>query len=141
TSDGDDVALHGLWSRRQSTKFNGVSYIVQRGAEAIYTDEGKAEVAALVAFYMENAKLIREGLVKAGITTYGGEHAPYVWVKAPEGTTSWDLFDRLLNEAHVVGTPGAGFGSCGEGYFRLSAFNSRENVETAIERVTAGVAV
>ncbi|MEO0964478.1 MAG: LL-diaminopimelate aminotransferase [Planctomycetota bacterium] len=141
TPGGDEVALHGLWSRRQSTKFNGVSYIVQRGAESIYSDEGKAEVAALVAFYMDNAKLIREGLAKAGITTYGGEHAPYVWVKAPEGTTSWGLFDRLLYEAHVVGTPGAGFGSCGEGYFRLSAFNSRANVETAIERVTAGVAV
>jgi len=140
-SDGSEVALHGLWNRRQSTKFNGVSYIVQRGAEAVYSEDGRMQVGELVAFYMENARLIREGMAAAGIEAFGGEHAPYVWLKAPQGTTSWELFDRLLQGAHVVGTPGAGFGSCGEGYFRLSAFNSRENVNEAIERVAAGVAV
>jgi LL-diaminopimelate aminotransferase len=140
-SDGAAVELHGLWARRQSTKYNGVPYIVQRGAEAVYSEDGRAQVTRLVDFYMQNAKLLREGMAAAGITAYGGEHAPYVWLKTPEGTTSWELFDRLLQTAHVVGTPGAGFGACGEGYFRLSAFNSRENVIEAIERVAAGVAV
>ena len=137
-SDGSDVELHGLWNRRQSTKFNGVSYIVQRGAEAVYSDEGKAQVRELVSFYMENARLIRESLTAAGLEVFGGENAPYVWIKTPAGVDSWGLFDKLLNDAHVVGTPGSGFGPSGEGYFRISAFNSQENVEDAIERIRNG---
>ncbi|MEO1235345.1 MAG: LL-diaminopimelate aminotransferase [Planctomycetota bacterium] len=140
-ADGEDVEFHGLWNRRQSTKFNGVSYIVQRGAEAVYSDDGKQQVDELTAFYMENARLVREGLSAAGMTVYGGVNAPYVWVKTPDGVTSWAFFDQLLNEAHVVGTPGSGFGAAGEGYFRLSAFNSRENVERALERIGANLVV
>ena len=134
-ADGNNVELHGLWNRRQSTKFNGVSYIVQRGAEAAYSEEGRAQVAELIAFYLENARLIREGLSAAGMEVHGGVNAPYVWIKTPGGATSWDFFDRLLNECHVVGTPGSGFGAAGEGYFRISAFNSRENVEEALTRI------
>lgn len=135
TPDGDDTAIHPLWNRRHCTKFNGVSYIVQRGAEAIYSDEGKQQVNQLIDFYMTNAKLLREGLQAAGMKVYGGENAPYVWLQTPDGVSSWDFFDQLLNKAHVVGTPGSGFGASGEGYFRLSAFNSRENVEDALKRV------
>ncbi|MFB8791343.1 MAG: LL-diaminopimelate aminotransferase [Potamolinea sp.] len=134
--DGSDVELWKLWNRRQSTKFNGVSYIVQRGAEAVYSEEGKAQIKALVNFYMENAKIIREQLTAAGLSVYGGENAPYVWVKTPNGLSSWDFFDKLLNTTNVVGTPGSGFGAAGEGYFRISAFNSRENVEEAMKRIT-----
>ena len=134
-ADGSDVELWGLWNRRQSTKFNGVSYIVQRGAEAVYSPEGKAEISELVSFYLENAKIIREELTKAGLTVYGGVNAPYVWVKTPEGVTSWDFFDKLLYNVNIVGTPGSGFGAAGEGYFRLSAFNSRENVIEAMKRI------
>ena len=134
-ADGSDVELWGLWNRRQSTKFNGVSYIVQRGAEAIYSDEGKAQISELVSFYLENAKIIREELTKAGLTVYGGINAPYVWVKTPEGISSWDFFDKLLYNVNIVGTPGSGFGAAGEGYFRLSAFNSRENVLEAMKRI------
>lgn len=134
--DGSDVELWKLWNRRQSTKFNGVSYIVQRGAEAVYSEEGKAQIKALVNFYMENAKIIREQLTAAGLLVYGGENAPYVWVKTPNGLSSWDFFDKLLNTTNVVGTPGSGFGAAGEGYFRISAFNSRENVEEAMKRIT-----
>ena len=141
TSTGEPVELHKLWNRRQSTKFNGVSYVVQRGAAAVYTDAGKEEVAELAEFYMQNARLIREGLTDEGLDVYGGEHAPYVWLKTPGGLSSWDFFDRLLNEAHVVGTPGSGFGASGEGYFRLSAFNSRENVVTALERIATNLDV
>ncbi|HIK36516.1 MAG: LL-diaminopimelate aminotransferase [Geminocystis sp.] len=137
TRDGQQVDLWQLWHRRQSTKFNGVSYIVQRGAEAVYTDEGKAQVAALVKFYMENARIIREELTRAGLKVYGGVNAPYVWVKTPEGLSSWEFFDKLLHSVHVVGTPGAGFGAAGEGYLRLSAFNSRENVIEAMNRITS----
>ena len=133
-ANGEDVTIHSLWNRRQSTKFNGVSYPVQRGAAAIYTDEGAAQVRTLVDFYMENARLLREGLTKQGVTVYGGVNAPYVWLKTPGEATSWDFFDTLLEKCHLVGTPGSGFGAAGEGYFRLSAFNSRENVETAVER-------
>jgi len=140
-ASGKDVEMHGLWNRRQSTKFNGVSYIVQRGAEAVYSDEGKAQIAELIAFYMENARLVREALTAAGMEVFGGTNAPYVWVKTPEGVSSWDFFDQLLNEAHVVGTPGSGFGAAGEGYFRISAFNSRENVEEAMRRIGAKLAV
>ena len=133
--NGDKVELWGLWNRRQCTKFNGVSYIVQRGAEAVYSAEGQAQVKALVSFYMDNAAIIRRELSAAGLTVYGGEQAPYVWVKTPEGLDSWGFFDHLLNRAHVVGTPGSGFGAAGEGYFRLSAFNSRANVEEAMHRI------
>lgn len=134
--DGSEVQLWQLWNRRQSTKFNGVSYIVQRGAEAVYSEEGKAQIKGLIDFYMENAKIIREQLTAAGIQVYGGVNAPYVWVKTPHGLSSWDFFDKLLHTVNVVGTPGAGFGAAGEGYFRISAFNSRENVNEAMRRIT-----
>jgi LL-diaminopimelate aminotransferase len=129
------VELWGLWNRRQSTKFNGVSYIVQRGAEAVYSLEGQAQVQALVNFYMANAAIIRRELTAAGLKVHGGEQAPYVWIETPSGLDSWGFFDRLLSETHVVGTPGSGFGAAGEGYFRISAFNSRANVEEAMDRV------
>lgn len=135
-ADGSDVELWKLWNRRQSTKFNGVSYIVQRGAEAVYSPEGQAQTKALISFYMENARIIREQLTAAGIAVYGGTNAPYVWVKTPNGLSSWDFFDKLLHTCNVVGTPGSGFGAAGEGYFRISAFNSRENVEEAMRRIT-----
>lgn len=135
-ADGSDVELWKLWNRRQSTKFNGVSYIVQRGAEAVYSSEGQAQTKALVNFYMENAKIIREQLTAAGLHVYGGTNAPYVWVQTPNGLSSWDFFDKLLNTCNVVGTPGSGFGAAGEGYFRISAFNSRENVNEAMKRIT-----
>jgi LL-diaminopimelate aminotransferase len=134
--DGSNVELWKLWNRRQSTKFNGVSYIVQRGAEAVYSPEGQAQTKALISFYMENARIIREQLTAAGIQVYGGENAPYVWVKTPNSLSSWDFFDKLLNTCNVVGTPGSGFGAAGEGYFRISAFNSRDNVEEAMRRIT-----
>ena len=136
-ADGSAVELWKLWNRRQSTKFNGVSYIVQRGAEAVYSEAGQAQVKALVSFYLENARMIREKLTAAGLAVYGGVNAPYVWVKTPDGVSSWDFFDQLLREANVVGTPGSGFGAAGEGYFRISAFNSRENVEEAMRRIAA----
>lgn len=135
-ADGSDVELWKLWNRRQSTKFNGVSYIVQRGAEAVYSEAGQAQTKALVSFYLENAKIIREQLTAAGFAVYGGVNAPYVWVKAPNNLSSWDFFDKLLQNCNVVGTPGSGFGAAGEGYFRISAFNSRENVEEAMKRIT-----
>jgi LL-diaminopimelate aminotransferase len=135
-ADGSDVELWKLWNRRQSTKFNGVSYIVQRGAQAVYSEEGQAQIKALVSFYLENAKIIRDQLTAAGIAVYGGMNAPYVWVKTPNGLSSWDFFDKLLQTCNVVGTPGSGFGAAGEGYFRISAFNSRENVEEAMKRIT-----
>ena len=135
TDDGSEVELWGLWNRRQSTKFNGVSYIIQRGAEAVYSDAGKQEVKALVSFYMENAAIIRGELSAAGIEVHGGQHAPYVWLKTPSGMDSWSFFDHLLQKANVVGTPGSGFGAAGEGYFRLSAFNSRSNVDEAMARI------
>jgi LL-diaminopimelate aminotransferase len=135
-ADGSDIEVWKLWNRRQSTKFNGVSYIVQRGAEAVYSEEGQAQINALVSFYLENAKIIREKLTAAGLAVYGGVNAPYVWVQTPNGLSSWDFFDKLLNTANVVGTPGSGFGAAGEGYFRISAFNSRENVEEAMQRIT-----
>jgi LL-diaminopimelate aminotransferase len=138
SAEGESAELWALWNRRQSTKFNGVSYVVQRGAEAVYSAEGQAQVKALVAFYMENAAIIRRELSAAGLQVYGGEQAPYVWLKTPEGVDSWGFFDQLLNEAHVVGTPGSGFGAAGEGYFRLSAFNSRANVEEAMARIAQG---
>ena len=134
TRDGREVAIHPLWNRRHCTKFNGVSYPVQRGAAAIYSPEGKQQVRETIAFYLANARLVREALTKLGIKVYGGVNAPYVWLKTPGKLSSWDFFDRLLQEAHLVGTPGSGFGACGEGYFRLSAFNSRANIEEAGKR-------
>ncbi|MDE5081608.1 MAG: LL-diaminopimelate aminotransferase [Trichodesmium sp. St18_bin1] len=135
-ADGSDVELWRLWNRRHSTKFNGVSYIVQRGAEAVYSEEGKAQVKRLIEFYLENAKIICSQLQEAGLTVYGGVNAPYVWVQTPAGLSSWDFFDKLLHNCNVVGTPGSGFGAAGEGYFRISAFNSRENVNEAMKRIT-----
>jgi LL-diaminopimelate aminotransferase len=135
TTSGSEADIHKLWHRRQSTKFNSVSYIVQRGAEAVYTQAGNQQVRELVSFYLTNAKLIREGLSRAGYTVHGGVHAPYIWLQTPRGISSWDFFDQLLSRSHIVGTPGSGFGKSGEGYFRLSAFNSRDNVEEAIARI------
>jgi LL-diaminopimelate aminotransferase len=136
-ADGSNVELWKLWNRRQSTKFNGVSYIIQRGAEAVYSDAGQAQIKALVNFYLDNAKIIREELTNAGLNVYGGINAPYVWVQTPHGLSSWEFFDKLLETVNVVGTPGSGFGAAGEGYFRISAFNSRVNVEEAMKRITA----
>jgi LL-diaminopimelate aminotransferase len=137
TAAGDKVPLNGLWNRRHCTKFNGVSYPVQRAAAAVYTPEGRQQTRKIVSFYMENAVRIREGLADSGFEVFGGVDAPYIWFRTPTGTTSWDFFDQLLTQAEVVGTPGSGFGPSGEGYFRLSAFNSRENVEEALRRISA----
>ncbi|MBI3786054.1 MAG: LL-diaminopimelate aminotransferase [Deltaproteobacteria bacterium] len=134
TASGQRQAIHPLWNRRQTTKFNGVSYIVQRGAAAVYSVDGQKQVRQLIDFYLTNARRLREGLGKLGLQIYGGVNAPYVWLKTPNKTPSWDFFDQLLQRAHLVGTPGSGFGAAGEGYFRLSAFNSRDNVEEAVER-------
>ena len=139
TSSGEEVKLWQLWNRRQCTKFNGVSYIVQRGAEAVYSPEGQVQIKELISFYLENAQIIRDRLSAAGLKVYGGVNAPYVWVKTPESLSSWDFFDKLLQAANVVGTPGSGFGAAGEGYFRISAFNSRANVEEAMARITANL--
>lgn len=133
-ADGSRVPFNKLWNRRHTTKFNGTAYIVQRGAAAIYTEEGKKQVKELVSYYMENARIIREGLKSVGIKAYGGVNAPYIWLKTPDNMSSWDFFDKLLHEVNIVGTPGAGFGPCGEGYFRLTAFGSRENTERAVAR-------
>lgn len=135
-ADGSRVPFNKLWNRRHTTKFNGTAYIVQRGAAAIYTEEGKKQVKELVSYYMENARIIREGLKSVGIKAYGGVNAPYIWLKTPDNMSSWDFFDKLLHEVNIVGTPGAGFGPCGEGYFRLTAFGSRENTERAVARFT-----
>ncbi len=134
---GVEIALNPLWNRRQSTKFNGVSYPVQCAAAAVYSDEGWAQVQEIIAYYMENARIIREGLAEAGITCYGGVNAPYIWLKTPQGMSSWEFFDKLLQECFVVGTPGSGFGPSGEGYFRLSAFGERSTVEKAVSRIRA----
>jgi LL-diaminopimelate aminotransferase len=135
-ADGSDVPLHKLWLRRQSTKFNGVSYIIQRGAEAVYSDAGREQIEQLVKFYLGNARIIRQTLASCGMDVYGGVNAPYVWVKTPDGLSSWDFFDKLLEQVNVVGTPGSGFGAAGEGYLRISAFNSRENIEEAMGRIS-----
>jgi LL-diaminopimelate aminotransferase len=134
-ADGSPAYLHALWGRRQATKFNGVSYPVQAGAAAVYTDLGKKEVRALADYYLANARLIRETLLEAGLAVFGGVNAPYVWVKTPPGVSSWACFDQLLDGAHVVVTPGSGFGSQGEGYFRVSAFAKREQVDEALPRI------
>lgn len=135
SASGERISIKQLWSRRTSTKFNGASYPVQRGAEAVYSEAGKAQVAELVEHYMHNAKLLREACTEIGLKVFGGENAPYVWVACPEGLTSWDMFDKMLTEANVVITPGSGFGAAGEGYFRISAFNSRENVIEVCNRL------
>lgn len=131
-----DVQLHSLWARRHGTKYNGAPYIVQRAGEAVYSDAGKAQLKEQVAYYMQNAKTIYEGLKNAGYSVSGGVNAPYIWLKTPDKMTSWEFFDKLLHEANVVGTPGSGFGAHGEGYFRLSAFGSHENTIKAVERIT-----
>lgn len=131
---GRPVQLRKLWNRRQTTKFNGASYIIQRGAEALYTPEGKEEVKANVDYYLANAALIRGRMIEAGFTVFGGDNSPYIWVKSPSGDTSWDLFDKCLSEANISCTPGVGFGDAGEGYIRLTGFNTRENTEEAMRR-------
>jgi len=135
TESEKNLSLHPLWHRRWSTKANSVSYPVQRGAEALYTSEGREQVRALVAHYMGNARILREACVKIGMRVFGGINAPYIWVKTPDGLTSWQIFDRMLRGLNVVITPGSGFGAQGEGYFRISAFNSRENAEEVARRL------
>ncbi|MFV0269156.1 MAG: LL-diaminopimelate aminotransferase, partial [Draconibacterium sp.] len=127
--------VKALWNRRHSTKFNGVSYPVQKAAAAIYTEEGKKEVSEVIAYYMENARIMKESLANAGYEVFGGENAPYIWVRTKNGMKSWEFFDKVLTEANVVGTPGSGFGPSGEGYFRFSAFADRENVLEAMDRI------
>jgi LL-diaminopimelate aminotransferase len=136
TEAGEPIEINKLWNRRHCTKFNGVPYIIQKGAEAVYTEAGQAQIKALVAYYMNNAKMIREGVASTGIEVFGGINAPYIWLKTPAGMDSWTFFDKLLNEVNIVGTPGVGFGPSGEGYFRLTAFGSKENTEEAIRRFT-----
>lgn len=135
TKNGEAIELNRLWDRRQCTKFNGASYISQRAAEATYTEEGRKQILENINYYRENAKIIKSGLEEAGYTVYGGVNSPYIWLKVPNGLTSWEFFDKLLNEINVVGTPGVGFGPSGEGYFRLTAFGTRENTIEAIERI------
>ena len=135
TAAGKAISLNTLWTRRIATKSNGAPYVVQKAAAATYTPEGQKQVRALIDFYMENASIIREGFSRAGLTVYGGDNAPYIWARTPPGLSSWDFFDKVLAEAHVVGAPGGGFGPSGEGYFRLTAFGSRAETEEAIERI------
>lgn len=139
--DGKSYPVNPLWNRRQTTKFNGVPYIIQRGAEAVYSAEGKAQTAVLISYYMNNARIIREGLTEIGLEIYGGINAPYIWLKTPHGLDSWEFFDQLLTQVHVVGTPGSGFGPAGAGYFRLTAFGNRENTEKAIARIKGNLKV
>jgi LL-diaminopimelate aminotransferase len=135
TASGKFSALHPLWHRRMSTKFNGVSYPVQRAAEALYSAEGRAQARQLIEHYLGNAKVLVAGAKAAGLTVYGGVNAPYLWAQTPRGITSWEAFDRILDQANVVITPGSGFGTRGEGYFRISAFNSRANAEEVARRL------
>ena len=135
TKDGQKIGLNKLWNRRTSTKFNGTSYITQRAAEATYTEEGKKQIKENINYYLENAKIIKKGLEESGFKVYGGVNSPYIWLKVPEGMTSWEFFDKLLEEVNVVGTPGSGFGPHGEGYFRLTAFNTKENTIEAVARI------
>jgi LL-diaminopimelate aminotransferase len=134
-ASGNEVLINDLWNRRHTTKFNGVSYVTQRGAAAIYSAEGKEQIKTLVDYYMTNAAIIRDGLASLGLEVFGGVNAPYIWLKTPNGMDSWSFFDKLLTEANIVGTPGVGFGQSGQGYFRLTAFGSRENTEKAVERI------
>ncbi len=135
TKNGEEHQLNKLWNRRQTTKFNGVPYVIQRAAEAVYTEEGQKQIKETIDYYMTNASIIREGLKSIGLQVFGGVNAPYIWLKTPKGLSSWEFFDKLLNEVNIVGTPGVGFGPSGEGYFRLTAFGSRENTEEAVERI------
>lgn len=135
TKDKEAVALHPIWNRRHSTKFNGVSYVTQKGAAAVYTPEGKQQIRQTIELYMANADTMRKELTADGYQVFGGKNAPYIWLKTPNGVDSWSFFDTLLTKAHVVGTPGAGFGAAGEGYFRLSAFNNPDNVKEAMQRI------
>ena len=135
TKNGEEIQLNKLWNRRTCTKFNGVSYIVQRAAEATYTKEGRKQIEENIGYYKENAKIIKNGLEEAGFTVYGAINSPYIWLKVPEGMTSWEFFDKLLEEVNIVGTPGSGFGPHGEGYFRLTAFGTKENTLKAVERI------
>ena len=135
TKKGEQVQINKLWNRRQSTKSNGVSYITQRGAEEVYTKEAQAEISQNISYYMNNVKTIKQGLEKIGFETYGGENAPYVWLKVPEKKKSWEFFDELLENVGVVGTPGVGFGPSGEGYFRLTGFGTKENTEKAVQKI------
>ena len=134
---GNAHSIHALWNRRHTTKFNGVAYPIQKAAAAIYTDAGRKQTAGLIDFYLANARLVREAMSKLGFACIGGDNAPYIWVNT--GRDSWEFFDLLLDRAQVVCTPGAGFGKCGEGHVRISAFNSRENVETALSRIAAAL--
>ena len=136
TEKGEEISLNKLWNRRQCTKFNGVSYITQKGAEAVYSENGQKQIKENIEYYMENARIIREGLKKAGYETFGGINAPYIWLKTPNNMKSWDFFDELLTKYNIVGTPGVGFGPNGEGYFRLTAFGSRENTIEAMKRLS-----
>ena len=131
------MTLHSLWARRHDTKFNGAPYIIQKAGAAVYTEEGQKQTGEQIAYYMNNAKTILEGLKSAGYTVSGGVNAPYIWLKTPDNMTSWEFFDFLLEKANVVGTPGSGFGPSGEGYFRLTAFGSYENTVKALERIKA----
>ena len=137
SASGEKLPLGKLWLRRQGTKYNGTAYIVQRGAQAVYSPEGAAQVMKNIAYYHENARIIREGLRKAGFACTGGVDSPYIWLECPNGMDSWQLFDELLGKVGVVGTPGAGFGKCGEGFFRLTAFGSRENASEAVKRIAS----
>ena len=133
--DGQRIPLNPLWNLRHCTKFNGTSYITQRGAEAIYTPDGQKQIKETINYYMENARIMRESLKKVGLSVYGGVNAPYIWLKVPEGTTSWKFFDQLLYEVNIVSTPGVGFGPSGEGYLRLTAFGEREDCLEAMQRI------
>lgn len=135
-SKGNKIELNAMWKRRMATKFNGVSYPIQRAAAAVYTEEGQKQIKEVIDAYMANAKIIRESLAEQGFTVFGGVDAPYIWLKVPEGMTSWEFFDLLLDKCHIVGTPGSGFGPSGEGYFRLTAFNTLEKTKQAMERVS-----
>ena len=139
TADGKDMELNAMWLRRQTTKFNGVPYIIQRGAEAVFTEEGIKQCRENIAFYQENARIMMAGFDKLGIKYFGGVHSPYLWVQCPNGMSSWEFFDFLLEKLAVVGTPGVGFGSMGEGYLRLTAFGSRENTIEAMDRIVEGL--
>ena len=134
-ADGRPVMLNKLWNRRQCTKFNGASYVTQRAAEATYSQEGRIQVRDAIAYYLRNALILRSGLASAGLEAVGGVNAPYVWVKTPSGMSSWEFFNKLLSQCHIVGTPGVGFGPSGEGYFRLTAFNTYELTLEAVERI------
>ncbi len=134
-SNGDRVSLNRLWNRRQCTKFNGTAYIIQRAAEAVYSQEGKAQVREMLNYYLDNARLMKQSLTAAGLEVFGGVNAPYLWMKTPDGISSWEFFDKLLNELNIVGTPGVGFGPSGEGYFRLTAFGDKDQTKVAMQRI------